>query len=56
MSIIFYVCMLCSSENVNPTLVFETRSGDLAVIQQGEEYVMDFPLNPPTEQVQSVVG
>ncbi|XP_030270202.1 phenazine biosynthesis-like domain-containing protein 1 isoform X1 [Sparus aurata] len=36
--------------NVNPTLVFETRSGDLAVIQQGEEYVMDFPLNPPTEQ------
>ncbi|KAM8762901.1 phenazine biosynthesis-like domain-containing protein 1 [Acanthopagrus schlegelii] len=37
-------------KNVNPTLVFETRSGDLAVIQQGEEYVMDFPLNPPTEQ------
>ncbi|XP_073321005.1 phenazine biosynthesis-like domain-containing protein 1 [Pagrus major] len=37
-------------KNVNPVLVFETRSGDLTVTQQGEEYVMDFPLNPPTEQ------
>ncbi|KAK2854169.1 hypothetical protein Q5P01_006830 [Channa striata] len=37
-------------ENVNPVLVFETRSGDLAVTRQGEGYVMDFPLNPPTRQ------
>ncbi|XP_042345416.1 phenazine biosynthesis-like domain-containing protein 1 [Plectropomus leopardus] len=37
-------------QNVSHTLVFETRSGDLAVIQQGEGYVMDFPLNPSTKQ------
>uniref|UniRef100_A0AAQ4QS72 Phenazine biosynthesis-like protein domain containing 2 n=1 Tax=Gasterosteus aculeatus aculeatus TaxID=481459 RepID=A0AAQ4QS72_GASAC len=37
-------------KNVNPKLVFETRSGDLAVTQQGEGYVMDFPLNPPTQE------
>ncbi|CAN9506969.1 unnamed protein product [Ophioblennius macclurei] len=37
-------------KNVNPTLVFESRSGDLAVAQQGEGYIMDFPLNPPTQQ------
>uniref|UniRef100_A0A3Q3ISG2 Phenazine biosynthesis like protein domain containing n=1 Tax=Monopterus albus TaxID=43700 RepID=A0A3Q3ISG2_MONAL len=37
-------------KNINPTLVFETRSGDLAVTQQGEGYVMDFPLNPPTQE------
>ncbi|XP_040025118.2 phenazine biosynthesis-like domain-containing protein 1 isoform X2 [Gasterosteus aculeatus] len=37
-------------KNVNPNLVFETRSGDLAVTQQGEGYVMDFPLNPPTQE------
>ncbi|XP_037603204.1 phenazine biosynthesis-like domain-containing protein 1 isoform X2 [Sebastes umbrosus] len=37
-------------KNVNPKLVFETKSGDLAVIQQGEGYVMDFPLNPPTQE------
>ncbi|KAM8894295.1 phenazine biosynthesis-like domain-containing protein 1 isoform 2-T2 [Spinachia spinachia] len=37
-------------KNENPKLVFETRSGDLAVTQQGEGYVMDFPLNPPTQQ------
>ncbi|XP_044065137.1 phenazine biosynthesis-like domain-containing protein 1 [Siniperca chuatsi] len=37
-------------KNVNPTLVFETSSGDLAVAQQGEGYVMDFPLNPPTQE------
>nr|ACQ58826.1 Phenazine biosynthesis-like domain-containing protein 1 [Anoplopoma fimbria] len=37
-------------KNVNPKLVFETRSGDLAVVQQGEGYVMDFPLNPPTQE------
>ncbi|XP_033479677.1 phenazine biosynthesis-like domain-containing protein 1 isoform X1 [Epinephelus lanceolatus] len=37
-------------KNVNPKLVFETRSGDLAVTQQGEGYLMDFPLNPPTQQ------
>lgn len=37
-------------KNVNPQLVFETKSGDLAVAQQGEGYVMDFPLNPPIQQ------
>ncbi|XP_041796605.1 phenazine biosynthesis-like domain-containing protein 1 [Chelmon rostratus] len=37
-------------KNVNPTVVFETRSGDLAVTRQGEGYVMDFPLNPSTQQ------
>lgn len=38
------------NKNVNPTLVFETKSGDLAVTQQGEGYIMDFPLNPPIQQ------
>uniref|UniRef100_A0A8D2ZTA8 Phenazine biosynthesis-like protein domain containing 2 n=1 Tax=Scophthalmus maximus TaxID=52904 RepID=A0A8D2ZTA8_SCOMX len=37
-------------ENVNPVLVFETKSGDLAVTKQGEGYIMDFPLNPPTQE------
>ncbi|XP_038557239.1 phenazine biosynthesis-like domain-containing protein 1 [Micropterus salmoides] len=37
-------------KNVNPTLVFETKSGDLAVAQLGEGYIMDFPLNPPTQE------
>ncbi|XP_078107017.1 phenazine biosynthesis-like domain-containing protein isoform X2 [Sander vitreus] len=37
-------------QNENPKLVFETRSGDLAVTQQGEGYIMDFPLNPPTQE------
>ncbi|XP_029973878.1 phenazine biosynthesis-like domain-containing protein isoform X2 [Salarias fasciatus] len=37
-------------KNVNPRLVFESRSGDLAVVQQGEGFVMDFPLNPPTQE------
>ncbi|GAA6220122.1 phenazine biosynthesis-like domain-containing protein isoform X2 [Lates japonicus] len=37
-------------KNVNPVLVFETRSGDLTVTQQGEGYVMDFPLNSPTQE------
>ncbi|XP_029933495.1 phenazine biosynthesis-like domain-containing protein [Myripristis murdjan] len=37
-------------KNVNPMLVFETLSGDLSVIQQGESIVMDFPLNPPTRE------
>ncbi|XP_008308810.1 phenazine biosynthesis-like domain-containing protein 1 [Cynoglossus semilaevis] len=37
-------------KNVNPVLVFETRSGDLAVAQLKDEYVMDFPLNPPVQQ------
>lgn len=46
--------MLHMLENVNPVLVFETRSGDLAVTQKGEGYVMDFPLNPPTQEVQYV--
>ncbi|XP_072236507.1 phenazine biosynthesis-like domain-containing protein 1 [Leuresthes tenuis] len=38
--------------NVNPTVVFETRSGNLAVTQERERerYVMDFPLNPPTHE------
>lgn len=37
-------------KNVNTVLKFETRSGELAVVQQGERYVMDFPLNPPTKE------
>ncbi|XP_040893390.1 phenazine biosynthesis-like domain-containing protein 1 [Toxotes jaculatrix] len=37
-------------KNVNPALVFETKSGDLTVTQQGDGYVMDFPLNPPTQE------
>ncbi|XP_077420739.1 phenazine biosynthesis-like domain-containing protein 1 [Vanacampus margaritifer] len=37
-------------QNVNSAVVFETRSGDLSVVQQGEDLVMDFPLNPPTKQ------
>ncbi|XP_041839192.1 phenazine biosynthesis-like domain-containing protein 1 [Melanotaenia boesemani] len=37
-------------KNKNPKLVFETRSGDLAVTQRGNEYVLDFPLNPPTQE------
>lgn len=40
-----------SLENVNHTLVFETKGGDLAVSKQGEGYLMDFPLNTPDEQV-----
>lgn len=36
--------------NVNTTLVFESRSGELCVIRKGDGYVLDFPLNPPTEQ------
>lgn len=46
--------MFCLLENVNPVLVFETRSGDLSVARQGEGYVMDFPLNQPTKKVQHV--
>ncbi|XP_061670294.1 phenazine biosynthesis-like domain-containing protein 2 [Syngnathoides biaculeatus] len=37
-------------KNLNSTVVFETRSGDLSVVQQGEDLVMDFPLNVPTKQ------
>ncbi|XP_026234304.1 phenazine biosynthesis-like domain-containing protein 2 [Anabas testudineus] len=37
-------------KNINPVLVFETRSGDLSVTRQGGSYVMDFPLNPPTKE------
>lgn len=44
--------MLHLLENVNPVLVFETLSGDLAVTKQSNGYIMDFPLNPPSEQVQ----
>lgn len=35
-------------------LVFETRSGDLFVTQQEKGYAMDFPLSPPTKEVQCV--
>lgn len=38
------------NKNVNPVLVFETLSGDLAVTKQGDGYIMDFPLNPPTQE------
>uniref|UniRef100_A0A8C6KNT5 Phenazine biosynthesis like protein domain containing n=1 Tax=Nothobranchius furzeri TaxID=105023 RepID=A0A8C6KNT5_NOTFU len=41
--------VLSPSENINPTLVFETRSGDLAVSKKKDGYLMDFPLNPPTQ-------
>ncbi|XP_013857303.1 phenazine biosynthesis-like domain-containing protein 1 [Austrofundulus limnaeus] len=37
-------------KNVNPRLVFETKSGDLTVTQKKDGYIMDFPLNPPTQQ------
>lgn len=37
-------------KNENTSLVFETRSGELAVTQQGERYIMDFPLNPPSQE------
>ncbi|XP_056134074.1 phenazine biosynthesis-like domain-containing protein 1 isoform X2 [Lampris incognitus] len=37
-------------KNMNPTVVFETRSGDLSVTRCGEQIVMDFPLNPPTRE------
>ncbi|XP_060923796.1 phenazine biosynthesis-like domain-containing protein [Limanda limanda] len=37
-------------KNVNPVVVFETSSGDLAVTKQSKGYVMDFPLNPPTQE------
>uniref|UniRef100_A0A3P9NXQ5 Phenazine biosynthesis like protein domain containing n=1 Tax=Poecilia reticulata TaxID=8081 RepID=A0A3P9NXQ5_POERE len=36
--------------NVNPAVVFETRSGDLGVSKRKEGYIMDFPLNPPTKE------
>ncbi|KAL0964690.1 hypothetical protein UPYG_G00327620 [Umbra pygmaea] len=35
-------------QNVNPTVVFETHSGELSVRKQGESLVMNFPLNKPT--------
>ncbi|KAM4602566.1 phenazine biosynthesis-like domain-containing protein 1 [Polymixia lowei] len=37
-------------KNVNPVVVFETKSGELCVTQQGERIIMDFPLNPPTRE------
>ncbi|XP_051919382.1 phenazine biosynthesis-like domain-containing protein 1 isoform X1 [Hippocampus zosterae] len=37
-------------QNVNSAVVFETRSGDLSVGQEGEDLVMDFPLNAPTKK------
>ncbi|XP_067447952.1 phenazine biosynthesis-like domain-containing protein 1 [Thunnus thynnus] len=36
--------------NINPTVVFETRSGDLLVTHHREGFVMDFPLNSPTQE------
>ncbi|CAB1312951.1 unnamed protein product [Coregonus sp. 'balchen'] len=42
-AVLFY-----KKKNVNPTVVFETLSGELYVRQQGESIVMDFPLNKPT--------
>lgn len=36
--------------NINPTVVFETRSGDLLVTHNREGFVMDFPLNSPTQE------
>lgn len=36
--------------NKNPIVVFETKSGDLAVSKQGDGYVMDFPANPPAQE------
>ncbi|XP_024151399.1 phenazine biosynthesis-like domain-containing protein isoform X1 [Oryzias melastigma] len=51
-------------KNINSTVMFETKSGLLAVTQQKDGYLMDFPLNPPTKQdpnefrdlVQAAVG
>uniref|UniRef100_A0A3Q3WRG3 Uncharacterized protein n=1 Tax=Mola mola TaxID=94237 RepID=A0A3Q3WRG3_MOLML len=42
-------------KNVNPIVVFETKSGDLAVTRHEESYIMDFPLNPPIQEVQSSI-
>ncbi|KAJ8013699.1 hypothetical protein DPEC_G00032500 [Dallia pectoralis] len=42
-AVLFY-----KKKNVNPTVVFETLSGDLTVRQRGGSIVMDFPLNKPT--------
>ncbi|XP_060895975.1 phenazine biosynthesis-like domain-containing protein 1 [Labrus mixtus] len=39
-----------NKKNENSVLVFETRSGDLAVTHQGERYILDFPLNPPAQE------
>ncbi|XP_028999315.1 phenazine biosynthesis-like domain-containing protein 2 [Betta splendens] len=44
------VALFQHKKNISPVLVFETRSGDLSVTQQGDGYVMDFPLNPPIKQ------
>ncbi|KAM3625096.1 uncharacterized protein V6R79_006652 [Siganus canaliculatus] len=37
-------------KNVNSTLVFETLSGDLGVSNQGEDFVLDFPLRSPVQE------
>lgn len=42
------------SENTNSVVAFETRSGELLVQQQGDSIVMDFPLNKPEVQVQTL--
>lgn len=42
------------SENTNSVVTFETLSGELLVQQRGESLVMDFPLNKPEVQVQSL--
>ncbi|XP_010887212.2 phenazine biosynthesis-like domain-containing protein isoform X2 [Esox lucius] len=42
-AVLFY-----KKNNVNPTIVFKTLSGELAVQRRGESIVMDFPLNKPS--------
>lgn len=42
---------LCLLDNTSPVLVFETKSGDLAVRKHGDGYIMDFPLYPPSKEV-----
>lgn len=42
------------SENTNSVLAFETLSGELLVHQRDESLVMNFPLNKPEVQVQTL--
>ncbi|KAK2896669.1 hypothetical protein Q8A67_011157 [Cirrhinus molitorella] len=46
-AVLFYL-----KKNVNPVIVFETRSGELYVRQDEESLIMDFPLNTPNPQDQ----
>ncbi|KAL4640868.1 phenazine biosynthesis-like domain-containing protein [Arapaima gigas] len=41
-------------KNINPSVTFETLSGELYVRMHGDTIVMDFPLNKPTPQVGKV--